>query len=134
MSLTRADKEIFPFFHSCIETPVTEPGVSESFINSGYNTMTIEVSRTDNIEMYVEACINVVDRWIDEDGMPRSETLQDSDCWWTGLKIMNMNTYEAVDTITGPGIYMVSITGCQRVRVGIDSIGEPAVIVGVAED
>lgn len=127
MPSIRADKQVFPFFNS-VKVPVTAAGTSDSFHNSGFDTLALEVSPSGSsssvtIEGYVEGCINIV--------APDGTTLEDADCAWTQLALIDATLNK--QTTFEQGIYFVGINGMARVRVVVTSISGSATIVGVAE-
>ena len=124
MPLARLDKKFFPFFDS-VKTPVSESGTSPSFRNNGYTSMTIEVSNATTIAAHVEGCVNIENA--------NGETLEDNDCHWTPLKLINLTTLEQVDGMNANGIYLLTLCGCQRIRVVVESVTGTATILSVSE-
>lgn len=124
MPSLRADKQIFPFFDS-VKTPVTAAGTSESFHNSGFSTLDLEVSTSGSVSLYVEGCVNI----LNTDGTAKT----DAQCEWTKLAAISLSDYSVSDTITAAGIYAVGINGTARVRVVVTAASGNTTIVGVAE-
>lgn len=124
MASIRVDKQIFPFFDS-VKTPITAAGTSESFFNSGFSVINIEVATGGSASLTVEGCINIL--------KPDGTAKTDAECDWTQLAVINLSDYSVSDTITAAGIYAVGINGTARVRVVAGSVSGETTIVGVAE-
>ena len=124
MPSIRTDKQIFPFFDS-VKSPLTAAGTSESFHNSGFSTMILEIANATAISAKVEACVNIL--------KPNGEAMTDNECEWTQLAVIGMSDYAVSDSISDNGIYAIGINGTARVRVVVESVSGSAVITGVAE-
>lgn len=113
--------KIFPFFDS-VKTPLTSDGTSDSFGNNGYDNLTLEVSGAGSGVFAVQGCVNT----LNADGNP----LDDEDCAWTTLAVINANSYSKATSIGANGIYYVGVHGVSRVRVAATSVSGPKTIVG----
>ncbi len=125
MPLPRLDKQFYAFFNSQ-RNPVSAAGTSESYYNSGYSSMTIEVSGTDNINAHVEGCLSIEN--------PDGTNKTDEQCSWTQLKLIDLSTLDQVNAMEAKGLYLLALCGCQRIRVVIDSIEGSATILSILGD
>lgn len=125
MANTNLNVRLFPFFDS-VEHPLTEAAISDSYWNSGYNKMVLEVSGEGTGVFKVEGCINT----LGSDG----HILDDNDCYWTELGAVATPSYSiqnAQSAITDNGIYYIDITGLSRIRIVAESVeGNGVTIVG----
>lgn len=118
------NKIIFPFFNS-VKVPISAGGSSDSLrLNCLYDSVTLEISGGGTGMIYVEGCINI----LNADG----STKTDAQCSWTKMSMMDMKTMSIVDVIKGDGIYSITTSGLNRIRVTIESISSPITVVGVA--
>ena len=122
MASIRVDKQIFPFFDS-VKTPITTPGISQSFFNAGFSVLTIEV--VGEVDGTVEGCINIV--------RPDGTTRPDDECDWMSLALIDLKDYSVYETIPGEGHYCIGINGMARIRINLTSVSGESTIVGVAE-
>lgn len=122
MPSIRVDKQIFPFFDS-VKTPITAVGTSDSFHNSGFGLLSLEIAG--DAAGYVEGCINIVNA----DGSIKD----DASCSWGKLAIINSQTLECGESFDDEGHYCIGINGMSRVRIVLTSVTGSVTIVGIAE-
>lgn len=125
MPSARLDKQNFPFFDS-VKNPVTAVGISDSYHNVGFDTLILEVAGSEDIELKVQGCSNI----LKEDGMTSKS---DDECEWSDLAVINAKNFDVSESISSNGIYYIGINGLMRVRVSVTSITGSATILGTME-
>lgn len=122
MPNTNLNIRIFPFFNS-VKEPVTQDATSDAFFNSGYDTLSLELSGEGTGTLTVQGCINTEAA----DG----SQLDDDDCSWTDLKAVRIDDDSADTSISAVGIYSIGITGLSRIRIKAESVsGNGLIVVG----
>ena len=87
---------------------------SKSFkCNGNINTALISVENATTVDLLVEGCVN---------DMNGKEPLQDGDCTWVSLAVLNTKDYSLAENITDNGAYNVALGGFARVRINPTTI------------
>lgn len=89
---------------------VGEYSTSVNVVN--IQTATLEVQGADTCSITVQGCVN--DK--EEDNIT---PLDDENCQWTPLANISVKDYEITETITSDGIYYISLSGIQRIRLSV---------------
>lgn len=97
---------------------------SESFSCTNLSSVALEISDATTCEVKVQGC--VYDK--DSDG----KLLADNDCQWTTLGLINASDFSVLDEAGEDGIYYLSLSGIQRVRLDIGSTTTTAKIIMVS--
>lgn len=121
-----SDKLYIPnisFFNS-VKVPVTGPQTTSSFYNDNVQSeqILLEVSGVSSISLKVQGCI----KYKDADG----NMLDDADCIWNDLSLLDAKDYSLKNSITGNGLFIINISGIIRLRLKIESISGSATVVG----
>jgi hypothetical protein len=99
----------------------------DTWINAtNASTFVIEISGATTIEAKVGGCINMTD----VDG----SRLEPSKRPYVELALVNLSTFQVVNTITDNGLYQVSTSGIPEVVISIEKLEGNVVIVGAGSD
>ena len=86
-----------------------------SYMNPSLQTIAIEVKGAASPAIQIEGCM-------DDYNEETRKNLDDADCTWFPLAIINSADYSVADKIASNGIYYVSIAGTKRFRFNIADI------------
>lgn len=104
----------YTFLEGCpvrtIFTDLTERTPSKVLnCNGTINEALLSVEGATTVDMTVEACVNDKDL----DGKP----LDDDECTWVTIALINASTFEVVEKVEDTGAYHLSLGGFSKVRV-----------------
>lgn len=86
-----------------------------SYMNPSLQTIAIEIKGAALPVIQIEGCM-------DDYNETTRKNLDDADCTWFPLAIINSADYSIADKITSNGIYYVSIAGTKRFRFNVVDI------------
>ena len=120
MVLGKLDQKKFPFFRG-----VSEAAVSDIFNNNMYDSLTLEITGAESIQLRVQGCINVEDA--------NKNPIPEENLEWNDLGLINIKNFTVVESATVNGIYCIGIGGLTKIRVVIESVTGSATVTGVVE-
>ena len=90
---------------------------SASYFNPSLQTIAIEVTNATSPSIAFEGCMDDCDE-------QTRKNLDDDDCVWYPLALINSKDYSVIDKITENGIYYVSVAGAKRFRFNVADISK----------
>lgn len=104
---------------------VQEPGdliteTSATYFNPSLQTIAVEVKNAASPSIQIEGCM-------DDYNEVTKKNLDDDDCVWYQLAIINSKDFSIVDKITENGIYYISVAGAKRFRFNVADISKISV-------
>lgn len=88
---------------------------SASYFNLDVQTVAIEVKNAEPCSIQIEGCMDDFDE-------ENNISMQDDDCVWYPLAVINVSDYGVQDAIEDNGIFYVTLGGMRRFRFNVEDI------------